>query len=249
VVRRAVLSDSDLLGMLGLVGIAYGLKPADIGGDIVAIGPYIVSHIGLGLTLVLLYVLVILAACYSTIDVRQRSAFIDRSRRHRQAILSADHGRQPVRDHQAVRTRRRHCRNPDRPVGSRFHHAGADDLCTEDVGPVAARSVDSLAENQHGGFCRGIVAAIAIGMPIYEMAGELIGTLSIVAISGLTVLVAGLVSGTDFDLSGLKRITDEVSAPRNRHPTARPRVTWAHPHPSNHRSCPCMRLSPSSASS
>ena len=56
------------LGMLGLVGIAYGLKPADIGGDIVAIGPYIVSHIGLGLTLVLLYVLVILAACYSTID-------------------------------------------------------------------------------------------------------------------------------------------------------------------------------------
>jgi hypothetical protein len=27
------------LGMLGLVGIAYGLKPADIGGDIVAIGP------------------------------------------------------------------------------------------------------------------------------------------------------------------------------------------------------------------
>ena len=56
------------LGMLGLVGIAYGLKPADIGGDIVAIGPYIVSHIGIGLTLVLLYVLVILAACYSTID-------------------------------------------------------------------------------------------------------------------------------------------------------------------------------------
>ena len=63
------------------------------------------------------------------------------------------------------------------------------------------------------GFVGGIVAAIAIGMPIYEMAGELIGTLSIVGISGLTVLIAGLVSGTDFDLSGLKRITDEVSAP------------------------------------
>ena len=45
------------------------------------------------------------------------------------------------------------------------------------------------------GFVGGIVAAIVIGMPIYEMAGELIGTLSIVAISGLTVLVAGLVGG------------------------------------------------------
>ena len=56
------------LGMLGLVGIAFGLKPADIGGDIAAIGPYVVSHIGLPLTLVVLYVLSILAACYSTID-------------------------------------------------------------------------------------------------------------------------------------------------------------------------------------
>src|ERR1700733_5169260 len=56
------------LGMLGLVGIALSLTPADIGGDIAAIGPYIVSHIGLSLTLVVLYVLVILAACYSTID-------------------------------------------------------------------------------------------------------------------------------------------------------------------------------------
>jgi hypothetical protein len=63
------------------------------------------------------------------------------------------------------------------------------------------------------GFVGGIAAAILIGMPIYETAGELVGTLSIVAISGLTVLVAGLASGKDFDLGGLKRITDEVSAP------------------------------------
>src|SRR6201985_2977266 len=40
------------LGMLGLVGIAAGLTAADIGGDIAAVGPYIVSHIGLPLTLV-----------------------------------------------------------------------------------------------------------------------------------------------------------------------------------------------------
>jgi Na+/proline symporter len=56
------------LGMLGLVGIAFGLSTADIGGDLAAVGPYIVSHIGLPLFLVILYVLAILAACYSTID-------------------------------------------------------------------------------------------------------------------------------------------------------------------------------------
>ena len=90
------------LGMLGLVGIAYGLKPADIGGDIVAIGPYIVSHIGLGLTLVL--ALRPRHPCRLLFDHRRskRRAFVDRGRRHRQAIFSADVGEQPVRDHQAV---------------------------------------------------------------------------------------------------------------------------------------------------
>jgi Na+/proline symporter len=34
------------LGMLGLVGIAFGCSTADIGGDLAAVGPYIVSHIG-----------------------------------------------------------------------------------------------------------------------------------------------------------------------------------------------------------
>ena len=38
------------------------------------------------------------------------------------------------------------------------------------------------------GFVGGVVLAILIGMPIYETQGELIGTLSIVAISGITVL-------------------------------------------------------------
>ena len=59
------------LGMLGLIGIACQLTPADIGGDIVAVGPYIVSHIGLPFVLIIAYVLVILAACYSTERTRR----------------------------------------------------------------------------------------------------------------------------------------------------------------------------------
>jgi urea-proton symporter len=59
------------LGILGLVGIGFGLTPEvidPIGKDIIAVGPYIVSHIGLPLGFIILYVLIILAACYSTID-------------------------------------------------------------------------------------------------------------------------------------------------------------------------------------
>ena len=54
--------------MLGLVGIAFGLKPADIGGDLGPSVPTSSPISGCRLSLVLLYVLVILAACYSTID-------------------------------------------------------------------------------------------------------------------------------------------------------------------------------------
>ena len=65
---RALLPIPICLGMLGLVGIAFGLTAADVGGDIAAVGPYIVSHVGLPAFVVVVYVLVILAACYSTID-------------------------------------------------------------------------------------------------------------------------------------------------------------------------------------
>ena len=124
--------------MLGLVGIAYGLKPADIGGDIVAVGPYIVSHIGLGLTLVLLYVLVILAACYSTID--GASAALS-------SIVAVDivkrYFPQTSESSLFVITKLsvlagRHRRDPDRAVGRGLHHPGADDLCAEDLDPAAA---------------------------------------------------------------------------------------------------------------
>jgi hypothetical protein len=60
------------------------------------------------------------------------------------------------------------------------------------------------------GFVGGVVLAILIGMPIYETQGELIGTLSIVAISGLTVLTAGFFGSERFDVSTLRRTADIV---------------------------------------
>jgi urea-proton symporter len=55
-----------------------------------------------------------------------------------------------------------------------------------------------------------VVLAILIGMPIYETQGELIGTLSIVAISGLTVLAAGFFGSERFDVSTLRQTADIV---------------------------------------
>ncbi|MDG0794217.1 sodium:solute symporter [Cohnella ginsengisoli] len=56
------------LGLIGLAALGTGLKLDDIGGDVTAVGPYLVSHLGLPLIIVVLYALLVLNACYSTID-------------------------------------------------------------------------------------------------------------------------------------------------------------------------------------
>jgi urea-proton symporter len=57
------------LGLLGLIGLALHVDVnSQLGGDAAAIGPFLVSHLGLPTWLVILYVIVILSACYSVID-------------------------------------------------------------------------------------------------------------------------------------------------------------------------------------
>src|SRR3954451_12981327 len=196
------------LGMLGLVGIAYGLKPADFGGDIVAVGPYIVSHIGLGLTLVMLYVLVILAACYSTIDGASSAL---------SSIVAVDIVKRyfPQTSESSLFVITKLSVLLGGIVATLIVLSGLDfttlvlttyALKTSVLLPLVLSILWS--KTNMVGFVGGIILAIAVGMPIYATAGELIGTLSIVAISGLTVLIAGLIGGKDFDLGGLRRITD-----------------------------------------
>jgi urea-proton symporter len=57
------------LGLLGLIGLALHVDVnSQLGGDAAAVGPFLVSHLGLPTWLVILYVIVILSACYSVID-------------------------------------------------------------------------------------------------------------------------------------------------------------------------------------
>jgi Na+/proline symporter len=57
------------LGLLGFVGISQGVTLHDLGNaGAGGVGPYVVSHLGLPIILIAAYVLVILNACYSSID-------------------------------------------------------------------------------------------------------------------------------------------------------------------------------------
>jgi Na+/proline symporter len=56
------------IGLLGFVGIALGITVPDQIGDPAAIGPFVISHIGLPVALVVLFTLVILNASFSATD-------------------------------------------------------------------------------------------------------------------------------------------------------------------------------------
>jgi Na+/proline symporter len=57
------------LGVVGLVGIALKVDLArDIGGDPAALGPFLISHLGLPDWVIYLFVIIVLSACYSTCD-------------------------------------------------------------------------------------------------------------------------------------------------------------------------------------
>jgi Na+/proline symporter len=57
------------LGTVGLVGIALKVDLArDLGGDPAALGPFLVSHLGLPSWAIYLFVIIVLSACYSTCD-------------------------------------------------------------------------------------------------------------------------------------------------------------------------------------
>jgi len=196
------------LGLLGLIGIGLQVPLAQIGGDLAAIGPYLVSHIGLPTAIVLLYVLVILAACYSTIDGGAAAMA---------SVVTVDIVKK-VRPAATERTL--------------FVFAKASILVSGIVAAVIILSgVDftSLVLTTYAlktailipltlaimwprtnsiGFVGGIVLAILIGMPIRQIHGELAGTLSILAISASVVWLAAILKPQRFDMRSLLHIGD-----------------------------------------
>jgi urea-proton symporter len=207
------------LGMLGLVGIAYGLAPSDIGGDIAAIGPYVVSHIGLPLFLVVVYVLAILAACYSTID--GASAALS-------SVVAVDIVRRywPGTGEGRLFMITKLSMFAGGAVALGIVLSGAD-FTTLVLTTYALKTAVLLPlvlaiiwpRTNTLGFVGGISLAILFGMSIRSVYGELIGTLSILGISGATVVIAGLLGREQFSLASLRNVGNLIeSVPPNASP-------------------------------
>jgi len=200
------------LGMIGLAGLAFGITPEEIGGDIVQVGPYMVSHIGLPLILVVTYVLVILAACYSTIDGAASAL---------SSIIAIDIVKRfsPDTKERALFWIAKFGMTTAAIFSGIIVLTGVDfttlvlttyALKTSILLPLILAIVWNRTNT--GGFVGGIILSIAIGMPLRHLYGEMVGTFSILAISAGIVVIAGLFTREVYDMGRLTDArTDELS--------------------------------------
>jgi urea-proton symporter len=201
------------LGLLGLIGLGLHVDVnAQLGGDAAAVGPYLVSHLGLPTWLVILYVVVILSACYSVID----SAFTATSSVFVVDIIKPLVPR--IREKQLFLWAKV-------PMFFTAIIAAAVVLTGVDFVTIVLTSyairtailiplVLSLfwSRTTGWGFVGGTILAIAIGMPIRSAAGELWGSLSILTISALVPLVIGFAKNSRFDFERLRNVKDATTS-------------------------------------
>jgi Na+/proline symporter len=177
--------------------------------------PYLVSHLGLSTWLVTLYVIVILSACYSVID----NAFTATS-----SVFIVDIIK-PLFPKIGEKQLFFWAKAPmflTAVIGAAVILTGAD-FVTIVLTSYAIRIailiplVLALFCSRTTGweFVGGTILAIAIGVPIRSVAGELWGSLSILAISAAVPLVIGYSRNLRFNFERLRHVKDAAlySAP------------------------------------
>jgi Na+/proline symporter len=201
------------LGLLGLIGLALHVDVnTQLGGDAAAIGPYLVSHLGLPTWLVVLYVIVILSACYSVID----SAFTATS-----SVFVVDIIK-PLVPEISEKSLYVWAKVPmffAAVIAAAIVLTGVD-FVTIVLTSYAIRTAILIplilslfwSRMTGWGFVGGTVLAIAIGMPVRAATGDLWGSLSILAISAIVPLVIGFASSRRFDFEQLRHIKDAAVA-------------------------------------
>lgn len=194
-----------VLGLLGLVGLGFGVDVDDLGSaGPGGIGPYVVSHLGLPIILVALYVLIILNACYSSID----GAFSALS-----SVVAVD-----------ILKRAK----PDIAPKSLFRWTKSSIIIAGVIGGIVVSSgIDYVqlvntvyflkaaliiplalaifwSRMTATAFVTSLVLAIAVGYPVRQYVGELQGIVTLEAISLVTAVGISLLSRQTFDFTSLR---------------------------------------------
>jgi Na+/proline symporter len=201
------------LGILGLVGLGLNVDlNRDLGGDAAAIGPYLISHLGLPSWVVFAYVVVVLTACYSVID----SAFTAIS-----SVFVVDVIK-PLAPNISDRSLYLWAKAPmllGAVIAALVVLTGAD-FVTIVLTSYAIRTAILVplvlalfwSRMTGAGFVWGTVLGIAIGMPIRSAYGELVGSLAILSISAAVPLVLGLFGSERYDFEKLKKLPDATDS-------------------------------------
>jgi Na+/proline symporter len=203
--------------LLGLIGLALHVNVnTQLGGDAAAVGPYLVSHLGMPTWLVILYVIVVLSACYSVID----SAFTATS-----SVFVVDVIK-PLVPKISEKQLFLWAKIPmffTAIIAAGVVLTGVD-FVTIVLTSYAIRTAILIplvlalfwSRTTGWGFVGGTVLAIAIGMPIRAAAGDLWGSVSILAISAIVPIVIGLLNNFQFDFARLRQVEDATitSAPQ-----------------------------------
>jgi Na+/proline symporter len=201
-----------VLGLLGLVGLGFGVDVADLGSaGPGGIGPYVVSHLGLPIILVALYVLIILNACYSSID----GAFSALS-----SVVAVD-----------ILKRAK----PDIAQKSLFRWTKSSIIIAGVIGGIVVSSGIDYVELVNSvyflkaaliiplalaifwrrmtatAFVTSLVLAIAVGYPVRETVGELQGIVTLEVISLVAAVGISLLSKQSFDFASLRSRGDVLT--------------------------------------
>ena len=201
------------IGVLGLVGLGLHVDlKTQLGGDAAAVGPYLISHLGLPTWIVLAYVVVVLSACYSVID----SAFTAIS-----SVFVVDIIKPlaPSISDRALFVAAKLPMVLAAVVAAAVVLTGVD-FVTIVLTSYAIRTAILVPlilalfwrRMTGAGFVWGTVAAIAIGMPVRSSFGELWGSVAILAASSLVPVALSLVASESYDYGRLARIKDATAS-------------------------------------
>jgi urea-proton symporter len=197
------------LGVIGLVGIALNVDlTRDLAGDPAAIGPFLISHLGLPTWIVILFVVIVLSACYSTCDGALAAV---------SSISAVDIIKPlfPTISEKSLFTWTRLSMVITVILSIAVVLSGIDFvsllLGTSAIrGAILMPLILSIAwrKMNAAAFIWGTIAALVIGIPVMISFGEVVSTPTIVIVSTIVPIIIASFNRESFDYSLLQKAQD-----------------------------------------